>query len=112
MYADLDAVVICNGNTASAAEVFTATLRDYGKATIVGEKTFGKGVVQTMYNLSDGDALKITTAKYYTPNDVCIDGKGIEPDHKVEMPLTKPLEFYTQEEDIQLTKVLEIIKNK
>lgn len=106
---DIPMYVLINGSSASASEVLAGALSDHKRAVLVGEKSFGKGVVQTMYNLSDGDALKITTAKYYTPNDVCIDGKGIEPDHKVEMNLTKPLEFYTQEEDIQLTKVIELI---
>ncbi len=109
---DLPMYVLINGSSASASEVLAGALSDHKRAILVGEKSFGKGVVQTMYNLSDGDALKITTAKYYTPNDVCIDGKGIEPDHKVEMLLTKPLEFYTQEEDVQLAKALEIIKSK
>ncbi len=107
---DMPMYVLINGSSASASEVLAGALSDHKRAILVGEKSFGKGVVQTMYNLSDGDALKITTAKYYTPNDVCIDGKGIEPDHKVEMKLTKPLEFYTQEEDVQLTKVIELIK--
>ncbi len=109
---DLPMYVLINGSSASASEVLAGALSDHKRAILVGEKSFGKGVVQTMYNLSGGDALKITTAKYYTPNDVCIDGKGIEPDHKVEMLLTKPLEYYTPEEDVQLAKVLEIIKNK
>lgn len=107
---DLPMYVLINGSSASASEVLAGALSDHKKAVLIGEKTYGKGVVQTMYNLSDGDVLKITTARYYTPNDVCIDGKGIEPDHKVEMPLSKPLEFFTADEDIQLKKAIELIK--
>jgi carboxyl-terminal processing protease len=59
-------------------------LKDYGKATIVGEKTYGKGVVQNLFNLSDGGLLKITTAAWYTPNDYSLAGNGIEPDIEVE----------------------------
>jgi len=73
-------VVLVNGNSASAAEVLTASLQDYGLATILGTTNFGKGIVQTLYPLSDGAVLKFTTAHYYTPNGRDIHGVGIEPD--------------------------------
>ena len=84
MYRDLDMVVLCNGNTASAAEVFTATMRDYGLATIVGETTFGKGIMQTVFDLSSfGDFtgyLKVTSHAYVTQCGVTYHDVGIKPD--------------------------------
>ena len=82
--ADMKTVVLVNGSTASASEIVAGALQDYGKATIVGEKTFGKGVVQSLINLSDGATLKVTTAAWYTPNDRSINGEGITPDVVVE----------------------------
>ena len=77
-------VVLVNGGSASASEIVSGALKDHKRATLVGEKTFGKGSVQTLLPLPDGDGLKITIAKYYTPNDISIDGTGIEPDVKIE----------------------------
>ena len=73
---DLPMVVLVNGNSASASEVFTGALKDYGVATIVGTNTFGKGIVQTLFPLSDGSAVKLTTDHYYTPNGTDIHGNG------------------------------------
>lgn len=81
---DLPMVVLVNGNTASASEIFAGTLKDYDKAEIIGTTTFGKGIVQTIIPLNDGSALKLTTSEYYTPEGICIHGKGIEPDLTVE----------------------------
>ena len=72
--------VITNGQTASAAELFTSCLKDYGKAVVVGEKTYGKGSMQSMVPLPDGGCLKLTTALYYPPFSDNYDGVGIEPD--------------------------------
>ncbi len=77
---DFPAVVLVNKNTASAAELFTAALRDYGKVKVIGENTFGKGVMQSLVTLSDGSGLKITTAYYQSPNGINYDGVGIKPD--------------------------------
>jgi carboxyl-terminal processing protease len=77
--------VLVNGNSASASELLSAAVQDTGKGVIVGTNTYGKGVVQTTFNLSDGSAVKVTTAKYYTPNGICIDGVGIKPDIEVEL---------------------------
>ena len=78
-------VVIVNENSASASEVFTSCMRDYGKATIVGKTTFGKGIVQSVFPLKDGSAVKLTIAKYYTPSGTEIHKVGIKPDVEVEL---------------------------
>lgn len=102
--------VLINGASASASEVLAGALRDNKKATLIGEKSYGKGVVQTVYNLSDGSALKITTAKYYTPSGECIDKKGIKPDIEVKMNADKPFASMDLSEDIQLQKAIEKLK--
>ena len=81
---DMKTVVLVNGSTASASEITAGALQDYGKATVVGEKTYGKGVVQNLYDLSGGTVLKVTTAEWYTPNERSINGEGITPDVEVE----------------------------
>ena len=109
----LPTVVITNGNTASAAEIFTANLQDYGVATVIGTKTFGKGIVQTIIPLSGyKTALKITTAEYYTPNGVCIHGEGIEPDIVVELDEeAQGQAIIPRELDNQLQKAIEVIED-
>ena len=77
-------VVLVNGNTASASEIFAGALKDYDKAEIIGTTTFGKGIVQTIIPLKDGSAMKLTTSEYFTPYGIGIHGKGIEPDVIVE----------------------------
>jgi carboxyl-terminal processing protease len=72
--------VLVNGGSASAAEIVAGALRDHGRAVLVGRKTFGKGSVQTILPLEDGQALKLTTSLYYTPSGASIDGKGLVPD--------------------------------
>ncbi len=79
-------VVLVDSGSASASEILSGALKDHKRAILVGTKTFGKGCVQTLMNLSDGSAIALTTAWYYTPNGVCIHGKGIEPDIHVELP--------------------------
>ncbi len=76
---DLPMAVLTNGSTASAAELFAASVRDMNKGVLVGEKTYGKGVMQQTYNLSDGSAIRITIAKFYPPSGVNFDGQGLEP---------------------------------
>lgn len=93
-------VVIANGGTASASEILAAALKDNGKAEIVGEKTFGKGVIQELVYLSNGGALKVTFAEYNTPNENKINKVGIEPDYNV-----------TGSEE-QLEKAIEAVKSK
>jgi carboxyl-terminal processing protease len=84
-YADFPMVILVNGGSASAAEIVSGALQDHKRAVLVGEKTFGKGSVQSVLPLEDGAAIKLTTAKYYTPSERVIHGNGIEPDVKVVM---------------------------
>lgn len=82
---DMPTVVLVNGATASASEIVAGALKDHDKAEIIGETTFGKGVVQTLLNLSNNTLLKVTTAKWYTPNGASLNGAGITPDQEVEL---------------------------
>ncbi len=80
---DMKTIVLVNGSTASASEIVAGALQDYGKATIVGETTYGKGVVQNLFDLSNGTSLKVTTAEWHTPKDRSINKEGIKPDVEV-----------------------------
>ena len=84
---DLPMAVLVNDQSASASEIFTAAMQDYDKAEIVGETTFGKGIVQVIIPMSDGSAVKLTTSKYYTPNGICIHEIGVTPDIEVSLDL-------------------------
>ena len=97
-------VVLVNGSTASAAEIVTGALQDYGVATVVGEKTYGKGVVQGLYNLSDGGTLKSTIAEWQTPKGRSINKVGITPDVEVE----RTYEDINSMKDPQLDKAKEL----
>ena len=81
---NLPLTVIVNGNSASASEIFAGAIQDYGKGTIIGTQTYGKGIVQTVKPLTDGSAIKFTIAKYFTPKGQDIHGKGVTPDMVVE----------------------------
>ena len=111
---DIPVVILVNEGTASASEILAGALKDkYPNTTIVGMKTYGKGVIQTLYSLSDGSGLKITTEEYYTPNHNKINKEGITPD--VEVDLTKNAEgkYETEfDKDAQVKKALETIKTK
>ena len=82
---DFPLVVLVNGGSASASEIVTGALKDYKRALIIGEKTFGKGIVQQIIPIGDGETIKLTIAQYFTPKGNYIHEKGIEPDIKVEM---------------------------
>ena len=108
---DLPMVVLINGNSASASEIFAGAVKDTGIATLVGTTSYGKGIVQSVIPLSDGTAIKITIAKYFTPNGNDIHEIGIEPDYEVELPEG----IYTsvnidRKDDTQLEKAIEILR--
>ena len=95
-------IVLTNGSTASASEIVAGALRDYGLAKLVGEKTYGKGSVQALNSLKAGEMLRVTVAKWYTPNGQNIDGEGIKPDKEVE----RTFEQINKEIDPQLEAAL------
>ena len=108
---DVPIAVLINGGSASASEVLTGALKDNGKATVVGTKSYGKGIVQNIYNFNDGSGMSVTTARYYTPSGVCIHGIGIEPDVVVETDSKKTVSEMEPSEDVQLNKALELLSN-
>ena len=95
-------VVLVNENSASASEAFTGNMKAYKRATIVGTTTFGKGIMQSLYPMSDGSALKITVGKYYLPDDSNIHKTGITPDVEVEKSDDPAV-------DEQLNKAMEVV---
>ena len=96
---DFPLIVLVNGGSASASEIVTGALKDYKRATIIGQKTFGKGIVQEVMPLNDGDALKLTIAQYFTPNGNYIHEKGIEPDIKVDMEEVLSIKGYANDSE-------------
>jgi carboxyl-terminal processing protease len=94
-------VILVNKFTASASEITAGAVQDYKVGTLIGTKTFGKGVVQSIYNTTDGGALKITTAKYVTPLGRDIQHKGIQPDIYVDQTVDAPMMIDTPK-DLQL----------
>jgi len=99
-------VILVDGGSASASEIVAGALKDWGKATIVGMKTFGKGSVQDLTQLADGSQIKLTIAKWFTPKGTSIDEQGIEPDVKVDLTL----EDYNNDRDPQLDKAVELLR--
>ena len=97
---DTKTIVLINRSTASASEIVAGALKDYQKATIVGMTSFGKGVMQTMINLSDGGKLKVTTAHWHTPNGSSINKTGIKPDVEID----RTVQDITEDKDPQLDK--------
>lgn len=95
-------IVLVNGSTASASEIVAGALQDYGLATLIGEKTFGKGSVQALENFPTGEMLRVTVAKWYTPNGKNIGHEGIEPNKVVE----RTFEQINKDEDPQLDAAL------
>ena len=104
-------VVLVNGNTASASEIFAAALKENGKATIVGEKTYGKGVIQELISLRDGSGIKVTIEEYLTPNRNKINKVGITPDKEVTLPDTVTSIYNIEKtEDTQLQEAIKLFK--
>lgn len=101
-------VILVNENTASASEILTGALKDNEAVKVIGKKTYGKGVIQTVISLQDGSGLKITTAEYCTPNGTKINKIGISPDIEVDLPNTvKSVYAVNESEDTQLNKAIE-----
>ena len=105
--------VLVNGYSVSAAEIFSGAIKDYGIGTLVGTKTYGKGIVQRIVGMEDGTAVKLTVSKYFTPNGTDIHKKGIEPDVTVELDESlKNKVTVTEEEDNQLQKAISILQEE
>ena len=105
---DVPMAVLVNGNSASASEIYAGAIQDYGIGTIVGTQTYGKGVVQQIFDLGDGTSVKLTIAEYYTPNGRNIDGEGITPDVEVEYEADES----DPEADNQLEEAVDVLKEK
>lgn len=110
---NLPMVVLVNGSSASASEILTGALKDYKKATIVGEKTFGKGIVQTIIPMDKGEGLKLTISEYFSPNGNKIHKQGVKPDVEIKLDeKAKGIGVEFMNEDNQLQKALEILNKK
>ncbi len=103
--------VLINGESASASELFSSALRDICGTKLIGEQSYGKGVGQTTFSLSDGSALKFTTFRYVTKSRYNYDGIGLQPDYIVSLPLADNMYFYcmSREDDTQLTKAIQVL---
>jgi len=107
---DIPLTLIVNENTASAAEIFAGAVQDFGYGEVVGETTYGKGLVQAVLPIpSTGGGIKITTSEYFTPSGRSINGNGIYPDHYVELPESY-LNDPSRENDTQFQKAVEVMK--
>lgn len=104
-------VILVNENTASSSEILAAAVKENNEqVTLVGTTTYGKGVIQTIFNLTDGSGIKLTTNEYYTPNHNVINKVGIKPDIEVEFPEEENLYTVEKQNDTQLQKAIEILK--
>ena len=110
---DMPMVVITNGQTASAAELFASALKDYNKALTVGTTTYGKGIMQETFNLSDGSAVRMTTAEYLPPKSENYNGIGVKADFEVKITPEQETSVYVDglDNDLQYIKAYEILKS-
>lgn len=102
---DLPLVVLINGGSASASEIFAGAMQDYGRAKLVGEKSFGKGSVQDLVDLSNGGSIKVTIAHWFTPKGSEINGVGIQPDTSIALPA----DVQPGQDDVQVQEALKIL---
>lgn len=110
---DYPIAVLINQDSASASEIFAGAIQDYEYGTLIGTTTYGKGIVQTIFPLEDGDAVKLTTAKYFTPKGNYIHGVGIAPDIELEYEYLNPDgETYEMQYDNQIQKAIEVLQGK
>ncbi len=112
---NLPIAVLTNGNSASASEILAGAIKDFKKGTLIGTKTFGKGLVQTTYSFDDGTGLKVTIARYFTPSGVCIHGEGIKPDIEIKLPdkyKDTPVSAIPREDDLQLQKAVQVLQDR
>jgi carboxyl-terminal processing protease len=105
-------VVLVNEGSASASEILSGAIRDFKAGTLIGTKTFGKGLVQNIIDLKDGTGLKVTIARYYTPSGECIQGKGIMPDIVYDLPKELKDKQLPIDEDPQIKKAIEVLMTK
>ena len=110
-YLDMPMVVLVNGESASASEILSASLKDYQAATLVGENTYGKGIVQSVIPLEDGSAVKLTISKYFTPNGNDIHEKGVAPDIEVKLPEDYTADDFKGTKDTQYRKGIDVLMN-
>ncbi|WP_373484887.1 S41 family peptidase [Acetobacterium malicum] len=106
---NLPMVALVDGGSASSAEILAGALQDTGAAQLVGTKTFGKGIVQEIISLTDGGGFKVTNSEYFTPNGNNIHEKGLEPNIVIEATDFMKNNFFTDEEDVQLQKALQVL---
>ena len=112
---DIPIVVLTNGNSASASEILAGAIKDFKKGTLIGTKTFGKGLVQSTYGFDDGTGLKVTIARYFTPSGVCIHGEGIKPDIEIKLDdkyKDTSVSAVPREDDLQLQEAIKVLTGK
>lgn len=110
---DKPLVVLINEGSASASEILSGAIKDYGRGKLIGTKSFGKGIVQTVFPFRDGTGLKLTTSEYFTPSGKNIHKIGIKPDIEVKLPADiKAIGYEYLDKDTQLQKAIEVLKEK
>ena len=112
---DVPIAMLINGSSASASEILAGALKDYDRAVIVGQTSYGKGIVQNVFPFSDGSGMSMTVSKYFTPNGTSIHGVGVEPDVEAELPdeyVNSLVSQVPRDKDTQLKKAIELLNNK